>query len=98
MSVTLTRWQLAARVGKWGLDVDDRADPSQWIVLAYPPENTDKRHSEPCDVVLRLAYQDIDDAFAEEPSRQTTMPLGIARQLLNQVGAKRASYRARRTA
>jgi hypothetical protein len=83
-----------ARYKRWGLTVDRRDLPREFVVYAYL-EDGRSRHAEPCKEIARLPYTDLPDAAVSALADQAEMPEGIARQLLNQLAAKLASPRSR---
>ncbi len=89
MSKTATRIAEPARHRSWGLTVDKRAGPTEYVIIRYATEG--HRHSEPFTEVLRLPYiGNADQAIAELVNR-TEMPKPTAISLVFALGMKLAS-------
>jgi len=80
-----------ARYKAWGLDVDQRDSPAEFIVYRYTEEGS--RHTEPCEEVARVPFTDLTDAAVSALTGPTQMPDGTARHLIFQLAAKLASHR-----
>lgn len=80
-----------ARYQTWGLAVDRRDSPREFVVYRYPEEGW--RHTEPFQETARAPFTDSSDAAVSTLTEQARMPAGIARLLLNQLAAKLASHR-----
>ena len=80
-----------ARYKTWGLTVDRRDLPGEFVVYGYPNEG--HRHTEPCWEIARVPYIEPSDAAVSALIQLAGMSDGTARQLLNQLTAKMASHR-----
>jgi hypothetical protein len=81
-----------ARIGSWGLTVDDLANPNEYVVIRYRSEG--RRHSEDFEIVRHLSCAALSEERASDLARLTGMPEGVARQLIWQVAMKLATDRA----
>jgi hypothetical protein len=88
---TTSRVGQPARIGHWGLTVNNLVAPTEWVIVCYPDEG--KRHTDPCDVVGRVPYGRDPDGEATHLA-ETGMPSGTAMSLIFQVEAKRMSPKA----
>src|SRR5438132_14369711 len=88
---TTTKIGEPARIGSWGLTVDNMTNPSEWIIIRYQGEG--KRHTDPHEIVRRVPYAGDPEGEAAQFVK-TGMPQGTAMSLLFQVEAKRASPKA----
>jgi len=82
---TVTKIGEPARVGRWGLTVDNMTHPSEYVIVSYPGEG--QRHADPCEIVRRLPY--VDDPIAAFV--ETGIPKGTANTLRWRVAMKLAS-------
>lgn len=94
MSKTATHVAQPARLGEWGLNVDEQTSPSEFVVYRYPASG--RRHSEPSTVAGRLRYiENGDEAVAALVS--AGMPKSTAKSLVMAVTAKIESAKLRLT-
>jgi len=89
---TLGRLGQPARIGSWGLTVDNLANPNQYVVIRYRSEG--KQHTEDYEVASRVPYAAFSEAVAADLARLTEMPESVARRLVWHVTMKLATDRA----
>lgn len=88
MSRSTLRVSQPARVGGWSLDVDNRAEPTKYLVRRYTEGQS--RHVELFSDVAELAYQPASavDVTADALVARTGMPRETAVALLIEMASK----------